>query len=113
MKNNILIAEFMGYKNVKTVDHYDTKRFKKGVCVLSVKDNRTTYHEYNSNWNQLIFAWHKLVSMIWSEGDDGDYMCEFLNDLYDDFNTKVGRNAPKEASELLVKGIKWYNQNTP
>jgi len=93
-ESNKLIAEFE-----TGMEYIDTN-----FAIVDPKGEDLRYH---TSWDWLIPAWHKWITMCW---DDGLFTSHPVQNIYEEFNTRVARNAPNEAMEFLVQGIKWHNQ---
>lgn len=114
-KLNEIIAEYYGFTFVSDRDIYIIGTEKHLYFGLKNVEQSPMDKEYiccrkqnllfHKSWDWLTPVWHKLITKIWDEGKMDD---AFYKELYSQFNTRVARNAPREASELLVEGIKHY-----
>ena len=89
-QNNRVIAEFMGY------------------YVFNVINPQPLPASYQKSWELLIPVWHKLITAIW---DKGMFDLPESVELYSAFNTRIARNAPGEATQILAVAITAYKNH--
>src|SRR5688572_26876382 len=94
-EGNKLIAEFMGKKR-----RYESSE---QFFLESLK--------YHTSWDWQIPAWSKVCfdikKMVYGDTVKTDFYLHLLNE----YENCVCFNAPGRGQEVLVKAIKWYNQN--
>jgi hypothetical protein len=126
-KNNDFLAEFMGYQilhkkfQVKSYNssneyYWDWTEGKvlcdpQGEIVENYEQEPLTGYDdlgFSSSWDLLIPVWHKIITEIWdAELDESEHLQDTL-DLEAEFLTRVSRDAPIEATEIVIKTIKWF-----
>jgi hypothetical protein len=94
MKDNKLIAEFMGFQQT-TLGWYDAEE----TLIRVESDNTFDTLKFDTDWNWLM----QVVEKIFETADlDNDYLTDLMNVLWDVPNKEAVYNA-------CVEFVKWYN----
>lgn len=108
MKDNALIARFMGGELLKPVNGRQIPKWdfaKVQGIHYGFNHFKTTELAYDRDWNWLMQALHKFDTL--PRPYLGRMQYEILCDNIDDAVTTYNISA---AYKELVKGIKWYNK---
>jgi hypothetical protein len=94
MKDNKLIAEFMGLVESSIPNKYWTEKSSEGFGI-----GQLTELKFDTDWNWLM----QVVEKIFETADlDNDYLTDLMNVLWDVPNKEAVYNA-------CVEFVKWYN----
>ena len=70
----------------------------------STQSNTVTLY-YHSSWDWLMPVWHHFRQTCWNTIGYTEF-----NTFWERFKNSVFNNDIKKANEVLVEGIKWYNE---
>lgn len=113
MKDNELIAEFMGLKPIryeKVLEAFGKHRTVKSP-IYQIKHNEYLPHQlgYDKSWDWIILVCSKFNSFpfeLFNDNDQDNYVeyCARINSavvLYEE--------TPEKPFKILVEAIEWYN----
>lgn len=106
-ENKKLIALFVGFEKIDEEGYINSLQYNGGVEVYKKATGHYDDMLFSTSWDWLITAWHIFITMIW---DEGGYDDEDVVKIRKEFQTRIDRDAPGEASVILVNAIKWYNE---
>lgn len=101
IKNNILIAEFMGAKRDKDVNFhlYEDELWIPNICKIKIE-----YMRYHSSWDWLM----PVIAKIWAM----DSYRHFVDETSGQFENKIEIDANiNHTYPTVAEFIKWYNKN--
>jgi hypothetical protein len=101
MKNNLLIAQFMGWKFTNTKKYwieypYDDNSIYNYIGKIHKTDSLT----FNSSWDWLMPCIQKILNL--------DEVTENMEEYYSIIDNIPDINATYKA---IIRFIEWYNQN--
>lgn len=116
-ESNILIADFMGWKQVKS------QRF--GFAGLFGKKQPAYqkpvgfwnpyvgvgFFQYHTSWDWLMPVWKKLTDLVAGETEEGDYPMDFCA-IMDVFALHCEYVDISAANDIVCKAIQWYNNQS-
>lgn len=106
---NELIGEFMGYKSSKK-DYYKipNKIWNSYNSIGSYVNFHSSNLLFDKEWNWLMPVWGKFVKLYHELGKNRIYNTRKLRS---EFADAIDKGDINKCHEILVTGIKWYNEN--
>lgn len=123
-ENNRIIADsdLMGFEKIKShksfeyPHHYNVPNIGNDVGGITF----TRDLKFHESWDWLMPVYSKLLTLMWDDKGWCYFKPDQFKDYYkgpneyiefvEEFGLRLMRNAPGESCEILVKMIKWYNE---
>jgi UDP-glucose 4-epimerase len=114
MKENKLIAEFMGLLHVDDDKYMNNLREMKSNGIFFEQGYMTSELMYDTDWNWLMDVVDKIEGLNFSvemnRQEEGDYQCLIVKKeiIVQTFSS----NKMQSIYQAVVNFIKWYEQNS-
>lgn len=99
-EGSVVIAVFDGW--VETKYH---NRFKKDISERAIVEMY-----YHSSWDWQVPTWSKIVNAIGRLWENGNVLPDNWFDLKHEYFKAITNDDKKTGFDIIVKLIKWYNQ---
>lgn len=111
MKNNKLIAEFMGWELEQTLKGKWVYAIRQNVLHLTKEYEETNFYLpkellYHKSWDWLMPVVDKIENLHYGFEIIGNYVKVLGTPIYSTRKTKI-----QAVYNAVVEFIKWYNQN--